>query len=61
MRHCSVCPIYKHGEKTCGDGVRLGCGCYMPFKSMSRKADCWGESSGFSFGWHRDMNDMRDS
>lgn len=43
MRACRECPIYDRQMKRCRPqtGHLLGCGCYMPFKALSRTAECW--------------------
>lgn len=45
MRDCARCPVYDRSQRKCRPYAAspLGCGCYMPFKLMSRSATCWAQ------------------
>jgi hypothetical protein len=40
MGACALCPVYDHRLHACRYD-QLGCGCYMPFKSLAKSDTCW--------------------
>jgi hypothetical protein len=39
-RACRACPVFDRGRRMCRNG-ELGCGCYMPAKSLVAGGACW--------------------
>lgn len=46
MKACMWCPVYNREAKACRPfaGSPIGCGCYMPFKALTRKNACWAQT-----------------
>lgn len=42
LLRCGRCVVYDRSRRVCGRGG-VGCGCYMPVKSLSSRSICWGD------------------
>jgi hypothetical protein len=55
MRVCAKCPVYNRETKQCRPSKEsvIGCGCFMPLKSLSSKSTCWARDTvpHMNFGW----------